>query len=96
VANRWTVTWCLKCGAITAHDPRSELWPLVCIEGGDHGPTQTIEVSRFSEELHIVFDGPPGPESGRFVEVEDAQGRSFKAGEWRERSDGLWELVINA
>jgi hypothetical protein len=46
--------------------------------------------------LHIVFDGPPGPGSGRFVEVETSDGRSINAGEWRERADGLWELRIAA
>lgn len=46
--------------------------------------------------LHIVFDGPPSPDSGRFVEVEDASGRSVRIGAWRERADGLWELVIPA
>lgn len=46
--------------------------------------------------LRIVFDGPPGPEAGRFVEVEDTEGRSVNAGEWRERTDGLWELSLHA
>ena len=47
-----------------------------------------------SDHVDIVFDGPPGPESGRFVEVEDANGRGFRLGEWVERSDGLWALRI--
>jgi hypothetical protein len=47
-------------------------------------------------EMRIVFDGPPGPEAARFVEVEDADGKSINAGEWRERPDGFWELVIKA
>ena len=42
--------------------------------------------------IDIVFDGPPSHESGRFVEVEDAQGASICAGEWIERSDGFWAL----
>jgi hypothetical protein len=46
------------------------------------------------EALHIVFDGPPGHESGRFVECETPDGKSVNAGEWHERSDGLWELRI--
>lgn len=46
------------------------------------------------DELRIVLDGPPGETSGRFVEVEDAGGRSVDAGEWRERGDGLWELRL--
>lgn len=44
--------------------------------------------------LHIVFDGPPGPEAGRFVEVETPDGRSVNAGEWHQRPDGYWELRI--
>ena len=47
-------------------------------------------------ELRIVFDGPPSHEGGRFVEVEDASGKGIRAGEWRERPDKLWELVITA
>lgn len=44
--------------------------------------------------VHVVFDGPPSHESGRFVECETPDGRSINAGEWHERSDGLWELRI--
>lgn len=42
--------------------------------------------------IDVVFDGPPGPESGRFVEVEDATGKSIRFGEWVERADGYWVL----
>lgn len=45
-------------------------------------------------KIHIVFDGPPGPEAGRFVEVENDDGKSISAGLWKERADGFWELVI--
>ena len=45
--------------------------------------------------MKIIFDGPPGPESGRFIEVEDDFGRSIDAGSWHEREDGLWELRIH-
>jgi hypothetical protein len=44
----------------------------------------------------IVFDGPPGPEAGRFVEVEDASGKSVRFGEWVRRPDGFWALRIAA
>lgn len=44
--------------------------------------------------IDIVFDGPPGHESGRFVEVENAEGRSVHVGEWLQRSDGYWVLRI--
>ena len=44
--------------------------------------------------IDIVFDGPPGPEAGRFVEVEDEDGKSIKVGEWIQRDDGFWALRI--
>lgn len=42
----------------------------------------------------LVFDGPPGHQSGRFLEAEDENGRSIKVGEWRNRGDGTWELRL--
>lgn len=43
--------------------------------------------------IDIVFDGPPGPESGRFVEVEDDAGTSISVGEWVE-TPPYWRLRI--
>ena len=51
-------------------------------------------LERATKNLHVVFDGPPGHESGRFVEVENDTGASVRAGEWAERPDGLWDLTI--
>lgn len=45
--------------------------------------------------LDVVFDGPPGPEAGRFVEVEDAHGMSVSIGEWIDRGDGYWALRLH-
>lgn len=44
----------------------------------------------------IRFDGPPGPEGPRFIEVEDMSGTSFRLGEWVEAEDGSgdWFLVV--
>ena len=33
-------------------------------------------------KINIVFDGPPGPDPGRFVEVEDTDGNGVGVGEW--------------
>jgi hypothetical protein len=52
--------------------------------------SMTIETT----EIRIVFDGPPAPQSGRFIEVEDAEGKGIGVGSWVERDDGLWELRI--
>ena len=46
-----------------------------------------------NEELHIIFDGPPSHESGRFVEVEDGHGKSISIGEWRQDGE-YWVLAI--
>lgn len=43
----------------------------------------------------LIFDGPPGHQSGRFIEAVDEQGRSIKVGEWRNRGDGTWELRLD-
>jgi len=49
-----------------------------------------------ADHIDIVFDGPPGPEGNRFIEVEDASGRSIALGEWIERQDRRWVLRITA
>lgn len=41
--------------------------------------------------VYIIFDGHPDMDAG-FVEVETADGCGVRAGEWRERPDGLWQL----
>lgn len=46
------------------------------------------------DTIDIVFDGPPGPEAGRFVEVENSKGESISVGKWIERDDGFWALRI--
>ena len=47
-------------------------------------------------EIQIRFDGPPSHESGRFVEVENRDGRSIKVGEWvKDGTDWLLKLDIN-
>lgn len=46
-------------------------------------------------EIHIIFDGPPGPEAGRFVEVENEKRESIRVGEWEgPDEDGAWHLII--
>ena len=42
--------------------------------------------------IDIVFDGPPGPEAGRFVEVENDEGHGLSFGQWVKREDGCWVL----
>jgi hypothetical protein len=47
------------------------------------------------EVIHVVFDGPPaGSESGRFIEVETPEGKGLSRGEWVQRQDGYWALVL--
>ena len=45
------------------------------------------------EAVYVIFDGPPSHESGRFVEVENAQGKSVSAGEWKPNGGTVyWQL----
>ncbi len=46
------------------------------------------------QAINIVFDGPPAPEGGRFVEVGTDDGHSISIGQWLERSDGYCALRI--
>lgn len=48
------------------------------------------------ETIHIIFDGPPGPKANGFVEVENSEGKSINAGEWKKRDGGYWALVISS
>ena len=54
-----------------------------------------VDTSSGYRAIHIVFDGPPGPEPGRFVEVEDAEGHGVNVGNWMLRKDGYHVLVLN-
>jgi len=49
-----------------------------------------------SESINIIFDGPPGPSAGRFVEIERDDGTGISIGEWTERPNGFWALRICA
>lgn len=51
------------------------------VTGGEHR----------SPGLYVVFDGPPGHTSGRFIEVEDENGRSVGVGTWRQEGS-VWAL----
>lgn len=61
---------------------------------GTAAPVRTEEEKRSGEFFDVVFDDGPGPEGGRFVEVEDPEGRSTTVGEWVKRADGYWALRI--
>ncbi len=58
-------------------------------------PCPTAEQTR---DVFVVIDDPPAHESGRFVELEDADGHGLGdgVGEWIERPDGWWALKIRA
>lgn len=45
--------------------------------------------------LRIVFDGPPAPQSGRFVECENENRASVKAGEWTQEG-AMWVLTVTS
>jgi hypothetical protein len=44
--------------------------------------------------VDLVFDGPPGPTSPKFVELEDDRKHSINMGEWFERMNNRWALRL--
>ena len=46
------------------------------------------------QAINIIFDGPPGPHAGRFVEVETDAGKSICAGVWIPLGGNFWKLRI--
>ena len=44
--------------------------------------------------INIVFNGPPGHDSPRFVEVEFDDGRSIRVGKWINGPGNYWSLRI--
>lgn len=67
------------------------MWPVVYRE---HEGKLMVEWVNEREKIHIVFDGPPGPEAGRFIETETPDGKGIGIGEWLVREDGNWALEI--
>lgn len=55
-----------------------------------------LDANSAPKQCRVVFDGPPGPTAGRFIDVHNADDKSINAGTWRERPDGLWELRIDS
>ncbi len=51
-------------------------------------------ISVRTDHVDIIFDAPPGPDGGKFVEVEDATGKSIRFGIWVKRDNGHWALRI--
>jgi hypothetical protein len=51
-------------------------------------------VERGRQYIDIIFDGPPGPRGGRLIDMEDADGKSIRIGDWMQRPDGRWALRI--
>lgn len=65
---------------------------LGALVGAQRGELDRLR-AEMAQELHIVFDGPPAHQSGRFVEVETADGKSVSVGRWEQRGD-YWHLIL--
>lgn len=48
------------------------------------------------KEINVIFDGPPGDRGGRFVDIEDENGKSIRVGKWLpvDQSALFWKLRI--
>jgi hypothetical protein len=45
--------------------------------------------------INIMFDGSPSHQSARFVEIQDAAGKSIQFGKLVQRAGGFWALRFN-
>ncbi len=63
-------------------------------EAGEPPPRLIQGYCTMNKPINIIFDGPPSNVSGRFVEVEDDDGKSISIGKWVNRYDGYWALRI--
>lgn len=55
---------------------------------------KVVDSSKIDRRIRVIFDGPPGHNPGRFVDVENHEGKSINAGDWVQRCN-YWELRIN-
>jgi hypothetical protein len=86
---------------MTAEQAMREIWGAMSYDCGPENYAFIVAdvitkaaAAVLSRRIDVVFDGPPGPDPGRFVEVEDETGRSVDIGEWVQRPDGFWVLRI--
>jgi hypothetical protein len=85
---------------MTTEEGMHEIWGVLCPDcGPENYEVIAREVGKLRDQVEnayvdVVFDGAPGPELPRFVEVENEQGKSIDFGKWMERSDGWWVLRI--
>ena len=73
--------------------PVEEIVGAMPSEKLDHALDQVQGSAIQKDFIDIVFDGPPGAQAGRFVEVEDSTGAGIKVGEWIQDGD-YWRLRI--
>lgn len=92
---------CEHCGAVgaTQHDMDDHTAMLcenadACHSRHDAKRDTTTNMPAPSRYFDVVFDGPPGPEAGRFIEVENERRESVSMGQWIDRGDGTWALRI--
>ncbi len=53
-------------------------------------------MSETTIDVDFVFDGPPGPTGPRFIDtVLTENGNGCGVGEWFDRGDGTWALVVS-
>ena len=77
------------------HGEATKLWR----EAGDKADQLAARVTELEAltpkpyTFQIRFDGPPGPESGRFVECETLDGKGVSVGHWEQDGDD-WLLIV--
>ena len=97
--NPWIGHVCQGRAYLTPPDDNTKESPLFCgvahLSDAPPDDNTPAEVPGGRDFMDIVFDSwPVGHESARFIEVEDANGKSINAGDWIKRKDGYVVLRI--
>lgn len=75
-------------------------WVVDAVLSAAESVHEGMTAMRNTRRVRVILDGPPGPEAGRFVELEDDAGKSIGLGSWIELAPrnpdapSLWALEI--
>lgn len=98
LAEAWADSWLASAGTEPPEDLPHERALFRAIRARRDG-TLTGELSAQPAAperngFQVRFDGPPGPESGRFVECETLDGKGVSIGRWQQDGE-YWLLVVD-
>ncbi len=91
-----TPPWATRALCEMIHLRGKSVWEPAAGFGHMVRPLREYSESVIGSDIHNHGPNFRVHESGRFIEVEDINGKSINAGKWHQRHDGLWDLTLLA